>query len=92
MIPVYSLLLVCVLLLQVHTRPRVQRAPGVPHALKEGGDFMHDSGAARREIVKLHLDVIASAAKQSMAATRRKKKDGLLRCARNDGCLWLFEN
>jgi hypothetical protein len=70
----------------------VQRAPGVPHALKEGGDFMHDSGAARREIVKLHLDVIASAAKQSMAATRRKKKDGLLRCARNDGCLWLFEN
>jgi len=50
----------------------VQRAPGVPHALKEGGDFMHDSGAARREIVKLHLDVIASAAKQSMAATKRK--------------------
>jgi hypothetical protein len=32
-IPVYSLLLVCVLPLQVHTRPRVQRAPGVPHAL-----------------------------------------------------------
>src|SRR5712664_1020692 len=32
-IPVYSLLLVCVLLLQVHTRPRVHWAPGIPHAL-----------------------------------------------------------
>jgi hypothetical protein len=32
-VPVYSLLLVCVLPLQVHTRPRVQRAPGIPHAL-----------------------------------------------------------
>ena len=31
--PVYSLLLVCVLSLQLHTRPRVQRAPGIPHAL-----------------------------------------------------------
>ncbi len=31
--PVCSLLLVCLLPLQVHTRPRVQRAPGIPHAL-----------------------------------------------------------
>ena len=43
---------------------------------------MHNSGASRREDVKLHLDVIASAAKQSMAAA----KDGLLRrfAPRND--------
>jgi len=32
-IPVYSLLLVCFYHYQVHTRPRVQRASGVPHAL-----------------------------------------------------------
>jgi hypothetical protein len=32
-IPVYSLLLVCVLPLQLHTRPRVQWASGIPHAL-----------------------------------------------------------
>jgi hypothetical protein len=32
-IPVCSLLLVCVLPLQVHTRPRVHWASGVPHAL-----------------------------------------------------------
>jgi hypothetical protein len=31
--PVYSLLLVCVLPIKVHTRPRVQRASGIPHAL-----------------------------------------------------------
>jgi hypothetical protein len=35
-IPVYSLLLMCVLLLQMHTRLRVQRAPGIPHALQGG--------------------------------------------------------
>ena len=37
-VPVYSLSLVCVLLLQVHTRPRVQRAPGIPHALQGAKD------------------------------------------------------
>jgi hypothetical protein len=48
------LLLVCVFHYQVHTRPRVQRAPGIPHALCFMGErFMHDSGASRREIVKV---------------------------------------
>src|SRR5712664_58559 len=32
-IPVYSLLLVCVLPLSLHTRPRVHWASGIPHAL-----------------------------------------------------------
>jgi len=31
--PVYSLLLVCVLSLSLHTRPRVHWASGIPHAL-----------------------------------------------------------
>ena len=41
------------------------------------------SGASRREIAKTYLPVIASAAKQSMPP--RQEKNGLLRCARNDG-------
>src|SRR6266852_6760965 len=38
---------------QVHTKPRVQRAPGIPHALFWGEKFMHDSGASRREIANV---------------------------------------
>ena len=48
MIPVYSLLLVCVLSLQVHTRPRVQRAPGIPHALKRGREINANLGRMAR--------------------------------------------
>jgi hypothetical protein len=34
---------------KVHTRPRVQRAPGIPHALCFLGEsFMHNSGASHR--------------------------------------------
>ena len=43
---------------KVHTRPRVQRAPGIPHALKGGGRFMQTSGASRREIVKPRLELV----------------------------------
>jgi hypothetical protein len=35
---------------QVHTRPRVQRAPGIPHALHGGERFINDSGASRRGV------------------------------------------
>jgi hypothetical protein len=48
-IPGYSLLLVCFLPLSLHTRPRVRRASGVPHALYWGGRFINASGASRRE-------------------------------------------
>src|SRR5712672_3723043 len=41
---------------KVHTRPRVQRAPGIPHALKGAEDFMHDPGASRRGVAKACLD------------------------------------
>jgi hypothetical protein len=38
----------------------VHWAPGIPRALCfQGGDFMHNSDASRREIVELYLDVIA---------------------------------
>jgi hypothetical protein len=48
-----------------------------------GTMFMQTSGARCRENAKLHPAVIASAAKQSTAP--QKGKNGLLRCARNDG-------
>ncbi len=53
-VPVYSLLLVCVLPIQVHTRPRVQRAPGIPHALKGGREIHAELGrivSRGREVV-----------------------------------------
>jgi hypothetical protein len=33
----------------LHTRLRVQRAPGIPHALNGGERFMYNSDASRRE-------------------------------------------
>ena len=45
------MLLVCFLPLQVHTRLRVPRASGVPHALCWARDFMQSLGRAlRREV------------------------------------------
>src|ERR1700681_4889892 len=58
MIPVYSLLLVCVLPLQVHTRPRVHWASGIPHALQGGERFFNGSGAWRGEIVRVCLQTM----------------------------------
>jgi hypothetical protein len=50
-----------------HTRLRVHRAPGIPHALCfQGGSFWQTSGVSRREIAKVCHSVIASEAKQSM--------------------------
>ena len=44
-------MLVCLFSL-LHARLRVRLAPGIPHALFfQGGRFMHNSGASRREIV-----------------------------------------
>jgi hypothetical protein len=57
-IPVYSLLLVCVLPLQVHTRPRVHWASGIPHALQGGERFFNGSGAWRGEIVRVCLQTM----------------------------------
>jgi hypothetical protein len=44
----------------LRTRLRVHWAPGIPHALCfQGGGIMHNSGASRREIAEMHLDVVA---------------------------------
>jgi hypothetical protein len=55
-------MLVCVFLCTLHTRPRVQRAPGLPCALYllEGHEFEQTSDAMRREIAKARSTVIAS--------------------------------
>jgi len=39
-----------------HARLRVQRAPGIPHALcLWGEEFTHNSGASRRENAKAYV-------------------------------------
>src|SRR5712664_3447823 len=55
-IPVYSLFLVCVLPLSLHTRPRVHWASGIPHALFRARDLSNGSGAWRGEVVKSCLE------------------------------------
>jgi hypothetical protein len=70
----------------LHTRPRVQQAPGIPCSLclegKGSCKPRAQRAARRRDHVSSASSVIASAAKQSMAL--QKRKNGLLRCARND--------
>jgi hypothetical protein len=47
------------LLSTLHARLRVQRAPGIPHALCfRGGVFLHNSGASRREGADAYLKVV----------------------------------
>src|SRR5258708_9713097 len=53
-------MLVCVFFCaSLHTRPRVQRAPGIPCALFYLGAkvFSHDPGASRRGIGKAYLSL-----------------------------------
>jgi hypothetical protein len=82
--PPLPCMLVCAIIYLLHTRPRVQRAPGIPCALcLEGKEIRWQaSGEWSREIVRscllieigltlAPLPVIASAAKQSIV--RRKK-------------------
>jgi hypothetical protein len=92
------------LLPNLHMRPRVQRAPGLPCALcfGEGGTICKTSGAPRRGNAELCLHVIASsAATTASAVARRAKVEAIqllslrskLDCfasARNNG-VWLFE-
>jgi hypothetical protein len=42
-----------------HARLRVQRAPGIPHALTfQGERFMHNSGASRRGIAESYPSTV----------------------------------
>ena len=56
-IPVYSSLLVRFYHYKARTRLRVQRAPGIPHALERADDFMHSSGASRRGVANVYLEL-----------------------------------
>src|SRR5437773_11982814 len=63
-------MLVCALYYTLHTRPRVQQAPGIPCSLCLRDNVMQASDASRRENEDLRpmLDaVIASKAKQSIS-------------------------
>jgi hypothetical protein len=86
-------LLMCVL----HTRPRVQRAPGLPCALffLEGQRSYKTPGVSRRGVAKLYLDLTslrANGSRERAPDDRLREaihsffvlRDGLLRFARND--------
>src|SRR4029077_14620171 len=79
-VPVCSCALAIVFL---HARPRVQQAPGVPCALFRTEDFSTARAYHAARTRTHESTVIASAGKQSIWP--RKKKNGLLRFARNDG-------
>jgi hypothetical protein len=77
-----------------HTRLRVHRAPGIPHALcSRGPKFLQISGASRREKADLCFDVIACDKREAFAQGSETTKQSILSllgtmdcfaCARND--------
>jgi hypothetical protein len=71
----------------LHTRPRVQRAPGIPCALFLSGRMtLNTSGASRRGIAELHSVKATSLRAQRSNPSVRLLKHGLLRrfAPRND--------
>jgi hypothetical protein len=80
-IPGYSLLLVCFLPLQVHTRPRVPRASGVPHALclKEGQGSCttraHRAAGSRAHVFR-SLKIESDVRNGASAAGQDRRRDG----------------
>jgi len=76
-------MLVCAFFYTLHTRPRVQQAPGIPCTLRfRGGDkFMQTSGALCRENAKLYSPSLRAKRSNPKRGARRR---GLLRFARND--------
>ena len=85
----------------LHTRPRVQRAPGIPCALffERCGNYQQNSGASRREIAELYSVQATSLRAQRLVrrsstseggsnpSFRVRGDNGLLRGARNDESL-----
>src|ERR1700730_10052397 len=70
-------MLVCVFFVHLHTRPRVQRAPGLPCALLtlKGGTILQNSGVSCRENAKTC----------SNAATSLRAANGSRECAPLNG-------
>ena len=73
---------------KLHTRPRVQRASGVPRALFGAREFMQGLGRiarrGRKRASRRHCE------RSEAIHSSFTRQDGLLRFARNDGLLWLF--
>src|SRR6202035_3169562 len=67
-------MLVCAFYTILHTRPRAHRPPGIPCALdwKRAGINEHLAKKAFGEIAKSCLNVIASAAKQSISPSKER--------------------
>ena len=73
MIPVYSFTRVHFYQCKAHTRLRVPRAPGVPHALYWAEELNNASGASRRGVanVRLKSGIFVGWAKRSVPTSKR---------------------
>src|SRR2546430_15475122 len=86
--PVYSLLLVCVLPLP--SAHETAGAAGIRHSPRPlwAEDKGNASGASRREgegVSKTIAPSLRAKRSEAIHLAARRKKNGLLRCARNDG-------
>ena len=84
------MLLVCVLSLQLHTRPRVQRAPGIPHALKGARDSC-TTRAQRVAGMRTHIVFVTSRfigfrhlVRTYERLTRRRRIQWMFSCRRRE--------
>jgi hypothetical protein len=78
-------MLVCAILMRrLHTRPRVQRAPGLPCALRFRGGANDDANLGRK-MSREHETISTSLRAQRRNPALRLPSYGLLRFARNDG-------
>ncbi|HMH06499.1 MAG TPA: hypothetical protein VK579_07500, partial [Terriglobales bacterium] len=68
---------------KVHTRPRVQRASGVPHALF-GREIQQSLGRMAGRERKAVFAIPRHCERSEAIHLAARRKNGLLRCARND--------
>jgi hypothetical protein len=81
-IPVYSSLLVRFYHYKARTRLRVQRAPGIPHALHfQGERFINNSGALRVARANVFVEFIVIASEATHTPSFRGDANGSARSA-----------
>ena len=80
MLPLNLYARVRISLCKLHTRPRVQRAPGLPCTLclEEGGNSIQTSGALRRE-KRIHMDHLHCERCEAIHASASGEMDCFLR-------------
>jgi hypothetical protein len=89
---VYSLLLVCVLPLTLHTRPRVHWAPGIPHALfgrKINAQLGRIAPRDREAVFGIGVPSLRAKRSNPYLLSLRSKMDCFASLAMT---AWLFEN